>query len=78
VVCEVTKEHYVDSSPIWENDIYPHRIGIEPLPVSQKPLGLKEVQERTKRPNFGVSFMSAVVRVIPDDFNVIMRMMTEK
>jgi predicted RNA-binding protein len=78
VVCEVTEEHYVDSSPIWQDDIYPHRIGIEPLPVSQKPLELKQVRERTKRPKFGVSFMPAIVRLTPEDFNILLRMMTEK
>ena len=76
VICEVTKEYFVDNSPIWPDDEYPHRIGMEPLPVSQKPVGLKDV--RAKRPKFGGSFMPAIVRLTPEDFNILLSMMTEK
>lgn len=78
VICEVTKEHFVDHSPIWLDDDYPHRIGIEPLPVSQKPLELKQARERAKRPRLAGTFISAIARLTPQDFDIILSMMTKK
>jgi len=69
VICEVTKEHFIDHSPIWHDDEYPHRIGIEPLPVLQKPVGLKDARAFAKRPKLGGSFMPAIARLTPEDFD---------
>lgn len=78
VICEVTKEHFVDYTPIWSDAEYPHRIGIEPLPVSQKPVGLKEAKDFLQRPKLGGSFMPAIARLTPEDYDAILGMMTEK
>ena len=77
-ICEVTKEHFVDSSPIWPDDIYPHRIGIEPLPMPQKSIELKQVRTLAKRPRLGDSFQPAIASLTPQDFNVILKLMTDK
>lgn len=78
VICEVTKEHFVDYDQIWPDDDYPHRIGIEPLPISQKLVGLKDARAFAKRPELGGSFMPAIARLTPEDFSIILSMMTEK
>ena len=75
-ICEVTKEHYVDSSPIWLDDIYPHRIGIEPLLVPEKPLELKQARELANRPKLGGAFISAIANLPSEDFEVILKMIT--
>lgn len=78
VICEVTKERFTDDTPIWFDNAYPYRIGIEPLPISQKPVKLREARERSKRPNLGGSFNPSVARITPEDFDIIFDMMTEK
>lgn len=78
VICEVNKERFIDNSLIWFDNDYPIRIGIEPLPISQKPIKLREAREFSKRPNLGGSFNPSVAKLTPQDFNIICSMMTEK
>jgi len=76
-ICEVTKEYFVDHSFIWEADDYPHRIGIEPLSVPQEPLALKKAREIAEHPDLGGSFgRCSVVQLKPEDFNIILNIMT--
>jgi predicted RNA-binding protein len=68
-ICKVTREYYYDTHPIWDDEnIYPHRIGFEPVKIPPKPIDAKESYDRYLKQSHGTSggYFGNPIRYLPD------------
>jgi predicted RNA-binding protein len=72
-LAEVNGGLYRSSMPLWNNGLFPHRIGIEPRSV--KSCDIKSLIEKLRfiknKEKWGTAFMSGILRVPPEDFETI-------
>jgi predicted RNA-binding protein len=69
-ICKVVREYFEDISIMWEGDeIYQHRIGIEPLKLPPYPIDAKNSYDKYLRAEHGSSrgYFGNAIRAIPDD-----------
>jgi len=49
-ICEVTREYYYDNHPTWDDgNLYPHRIGLEPVKIPAEPIDAKASYDKHLR-----------------------------
>jgi MoxR-like ATPase len=69
-ICKVVREYFEDSSKMWDsNDIYRHRIGIEPLKLPPFPVDAKYSYDKYLRTEHGAArgYFGNAIREIPEN-----------
>jgi MoxR-like ATPase/predicted RNA-binding protein len=67
-ICKVVSDYYYDNTKIWDSDIYPHRVKIEPITILSSPIDIKKtyhVYLRYKGSPGG--YFGQAIRPLPDN-----------
>ncbi|MEO9296019.1 MAG: AAA family ATPase [Nitrososphaera sp.] len=68
-IYSVNKEYFHDTTRIWEDDIYPHRIGITPHKVPSRHIEITDLYNNKIKPEKGEArgYFGQTIRELPED-----------
>lgn len=76
-IFEVSKPFYESTEKIWEDDVYPLRIGIKPVIIPQKDNWLdvknmiNDLEYFTNKTQWSIHFLNNLMPVSESDYNII-------